>query len=88
MTYWSLLRAAASRMAPSRPDATLTGAGRAAASAFCGACVALPVAEAAPAWMAVAFGAGACIAGHEAFSRLGGRTDGTDALACSLASDW
>ena len=75
-------------MAPSRPDATLTGAGRVAASVFCGACVALPVAEAVPVWTAVAFGAGACIAGHEAFSRLGGgRADGTDAVACSLVSD-
>ena len=72
-----------------RPDLTLTGAGRMAVSAFCGACIALPVAEHAPVWAAVLIGAAVCVAAHEAFSRFGSvRSDWADAAACSVASDF
>lgn len=72
-----------------RPDMTLTGAGRVAVSAFCGACVMLPVAEHAPVWAAVLIGAAVCVAAHEAFSRFGSvRSDGADVMACGIASDF
>lgn len=72
-----------------RPDMSLTGAGRMAVSAFCGACVALPAAEHTSMLVAILLGGAACVAAHEAFSRFGSvRSDGADAMACGIASDF
>ena len=72
-----------------RPDMSLTGAGRMAVSAFCGACVALPAAEHTSILVAVLLGGAACVAAHEAFSRFGSvRNDGADVMACGIVSDF